>query len=292
MENTNTIIIAEGMSIEEKLELLNAEKNREAAGKLIASISEDLKAENKETIKTAVETFAHEAARDLSNFFATFLSDPYVTVRRLKESKEDGTFSIVDGIRQVSFAEVDSVYGKENHGMTIAQSKRYVGMIARFTHNLYLNLCGDLSVKTPDGKGKVTVHKYNGQDDVYDFSGYSINKLQEQLNTIVQTIMPEGERIPMVKADVRYLLAVNQKEKNGTRDVTLVTSNEKTIMNRIFKAMGIRKANHAYNVESKAACHKVKESNQTPAQEEQTSKIPERPEAEATLSKKSETEAA
>ena len=267
------------MSISEMLEALNAETNVAAADKLFSALNETIKAENKEIIESAVESFVKSAETDPADFFRAFIADPFVNIKRVKKDNKSGEYSVVDAVRQVSFAEVETAYGKAHKGQTLAQSKRYVGMIARFTHNLHASLCGALS---EEGQ-KVTVRKFNGQKaEEYDFTGTSIGKLQAQLNAIVSTILPDGMTIQMVKADVRAIMAAHQTEKF----MEFTTAAEKKVMNQIFGAMRIRMAGKAYTVNSKALCHKAKESNQTPAQEEKTSKIPERPEAEQILSHK------
>lgn len=270
------------MSISELVEALNAENNVAAADKFLAALNEGIKAENKATIASAVESFVKSAEASPVDFFRSFIADPFVKVKRVKKDNKSGEYSLVDAVRQISFAEVENAYGNAHKGQTLAQSKRYVGMIAHFTHNLHANLCGALS---EEGQ-KVTVKKFNGQQvEEYDFTGTSIGKLQTQLNAIVSTILPEGMTIQMVKADVRAIMAAHQTEKF----MEFTTAAEKKVLNQIFGAMRIRMAGNAYVVNSKAACHKAKESNQTPAQEERTSKIPERAEAEQTLSPESAT---
>ena len=277
--NTNTTT----MSIDEMIEALNAESNVAAADKLLATLNEAVKAENKAIIAAAVESFVKSAEASPADFFRAFIADPFVNVKRVKKDSKSGEYSVVDAVRQVSFAEVETAYGKAHKGQTLAQSKRYVGMIARFTHNLHANLCGALS----EEGSKVTVSKYNGQTvEEHDFNGTSIGKLQTQLNAIVSTILPEGMTLQMVKADVRAIMAAHQTEKF----MEFTTAAEKKVLNQIFGAMRIRMAGKAYTVNSKALCHKAKESNQTPAQEERTSKIPERAEAEQTLSPESATQ--
>lgn len=271
--NTNTTT----MSINEMIEALNAETDVATHDKLLATLNEVVKAENKATIASAVESFVKSAEVAPTDFFRAFIADPFVNVKRVKKDNKSGEYSVVDTVRQISFSEVESAYGNAHKGQTLAQSKRYVGMIARFTHNLHANLCGELS----EEGAKVTVRKYNGQAvEEHDFNGTSIGKLQSQLNSIVSTILPEGMTIKMVKADVRALMRAHQTEKF----MEFTTAAEKKVMNQIFGAMRTRMAGKAYVVHSKALCHKAKESNQTPTQEERTSKIPERAEAEQTLS--------
>lgn len=269
--NTNT------MSISEMLEALNAEENVFKADRLLSALNEAIKADNHSTIEAAVDAFVKSAEASPVDFFRSFVSDPFVKVKRVKKDNKTGEYFVVDAVRQVSFSEVETAYGKEHKGQTLAQSKRYVGMIARFTHNLHANLCGALS---EEGK-KVTVKKFNGQKvEEYDLTGTSIGKLQAQLNVIVSTILPEGMTIQMVKTDVQALMAAHQTEKF----MDFTTAAEKKVMNQIFGAMRIRMADKAYTVNSKALCHKEKVYNQTPAQEEKASKIPDRAEAEQTLS--------
>ena len=285
--NANNIIInlnGTEQTINTALEALNAEKDVGAAHVLLTALEEAVKVWNQETVKAAVDAFVHEAEQDRTTFFRDFIQDPFVEVARVKQSKDDGTYSVVPAMKQVSFSDVEKAWGKLHDG-TLAQSKRYVGMIARFTHNMHTNLCAALSEEGP----KVKVQKFRG-DAVevaeYDFNGNSVGKLQGQLQAIVETILPEGMELKMVKADVRALLAAHQTEKM----MEFTTAAEKKVINQIFGSMRVRMSGEAYVVKSKARCHKVPReeiSERTPAQEEKTSKIPDRAEAAATLGKKS-----
>ena len=292
-ENTTIANLTEenlkAMTIEERLDALNNTSSKDLAYKIQTGLESDLKAENEENVKLAVETFAHEAARDVDNFFACFIKAPYAPVRKLKQDKDSGEWSIVPAQKRISFTQVDHKYGEENKGQTIANTKYYVGMIARFTNNLYRAKAGELS----EGVGKeqaIVRVQYNGTDEQkeYDFSGCSIGKLAEQLDAIVKTIMPEGKEIKTVRADVRYIMTAFATAKEGK----VKTMNEQRVTLAIFDALRVRMESKAYVIESSAKCHKSKVSDRKPSDEEKSSRIPDRPESETSNNPKTEKKAA
>lgn len=271
------------MTAAEILEALNNEKNTDNVPKLAAALDEAVKADNAKIVHGAVMDFVRAAEQDKSVFFRSFITNPYVTIQRVKMNKETGKRELSDGKRQISFSEIEKEYGKNHDGESLAQAKRYIGMIARFTHNLHANLCGALSEDAGDA-GIVKVETYNGVDvniKEYDFTGNSITKLHEQLNAIVSTILPQDMELKMVKADVRAIMAAHQTEKF----MEFTTAAEKKVMNQIFGAMRVRMTGKAYSVTSKALCHK-KKNKRSEKQEEKTSRIPDRPGSKEMLSKK------
>ena len=294
MKKTN-IETVETMTIEEKLAALNKAVEEKASDEIISdlvvSINNALKERNKDNVAERIGALAAMARDNRAIFWATFLENPYATVQRLSSNKDTNGYVLNDGRRRIRFEQVDTAYGDRYDGETIARSKRYVGMIARFTHNLYRAECKELS----EGGAAVVHVNFNGKAEAktaeYDFSGYSNGALQSQLDAIANVILPDNMGIHLVKADVRYVRTAFAQVKEGK----VKTMDEKTVSNLIFDAIAVRAEGKTYIVESRAKCHKdgnkTKKSERTEKQEEIMSKVPDRPEAAATLSKRAEEKA-
>ena len=124
--------------INEMLDALNAEKNADQAETLRVALEEELKSANKQAVEDAVKNLVVSAHRDANAFWDLFLADPYATgIQKLKRNVDEKKWEIVNGKRRIRFAQVDSAYQATYEGKSLARSKRYVGMIARFTDNLY-----------------------------------------------------------------------------------------------------------------------------------------------------------
>lgn len=265
------------MTISELVEAIKAENDSSKRDALVQSLRESVKAENDETIKVTVEAFAHSAAQNVTAFFDAFLADATVGVKKVVQDAKTMEWKVTDARKTIAFTEVEKVYRQENSNKSLARSMHYVGLTARFLHNLYVFICSSLSEESK----KVAMAKYNGPEITEaDFAKVSKTQLHKQLQAIVDEILPEGYSLKMNRADVNALILAFTRNK----ELNFKTVNEAVLLRNIFAAMRTRKAGNSYSVESKAACHKAKESNQTPAQEEKTSKIPDRAEAEQTLS--------
>lgn len=249
-ENTAAALVIPE-TIDGILDALNAEKDVSNANQYMNALREAVKQENNAALRRAVSDFASSAAADLDGFWKMFLGNPYVTIQAVKQDKE-GKWILADRRRSVLFSDIDKVYGEQNDGRTIARAVRYVGMISRFAYNLYANTGAEYSDGVNSG-GKVTVKTYAAgqlKTEEYNFTGSSISKLQEQLNAIVKTILPETITVNMVKADVRYIL--DKVRRVGDGSVT-VKDKDKFVMGAIFEAVRIRYAGKAYTVISQAA---------------------------------------
>lgn len=258
--NTNAITNAveavdlTALSLDEVLANLNEATEVETAETLKAYITEAIKNENKEALALSIETFAHTAHRDPALFWEAFIEEPKSPTRKLVQSEETGEWTIEAGNgRRICFCEVDAKY-QEEYKQTMANSPRYVGMLGRFVHNLYSDVCDGLKV-TEKGVAPLIKVTYKGTEEVkveeYDFSGHSVKALTDQLNAIVKTIMPEGGALLMRGADVRYIREGYTKAKEGK----VTTAKERIVMNLIFDALKVRKGGNAYVIESKAKIH-------------------------------------
>ena len=298
--NTTTMPIAaetanpyEDKTAAEVVAILNQTEDKNLHAPIIAAIEEKLKEENKQDVKLGVETFAHCYKTDEALFWANMIESPYATIRRLVEDENDG-YILKPSNRRILFSQVDAVYQEENNGKSIAAGKNYLRMIARITDNLYKSKCADLSAEA--GKDCAVVRVASNLDGEtvmreVDFSKSSISGIKDQIQALVDTILPESERVKICSADVRYIQTVTASGNESK----VKTANEKNVEKAIFDAIKTRRLGVAYEVESRAKCHKAnkkadqketKKSERTEKQEEAMSKVPERPEAAATLSKK------
>lgn len=244
-------------SASELLEMLNDAETTAQANTLKKALAECLKEQNKEAKKIALQTFANTAERDEDLFWECFIEKPYAPTQKLTQNDETSEWEIKDGQTRLTFEEIDRTYGATRDGKTIARSKRYVGMIARFAHNLYLNTCDGLGEEADKDAKPIRV-KFRGDDattiEEFDFSGHSTANLQTQFNAILKTIMPEGGAFLMRKADVRYIREGFTNAKEGK----VVTARESTVSKLIWDAVKVRKSGKAYEVNSKAKCHSDK----------------------------------
>lgn len=264
----------------ELLDELNAVTDENVRKTIVVQLAEVLKSENKAATKTAIRALVTKYAEDQSAFWTELVNNPYAPILKLKEN-EDGNFELIPGKRRILFSQVDHAYGEDNNGQTIAQSKNYHRMIARLTNNLYRATCAELSEEAV----AVIRTKFHGktEETAVNFTGTSIGSLLEQVQALVDTIFPADQTTHMVRADVRYLLKAFANAKDGE----VKTANEKRVESAVLDAFRVRKAEVAYKVTSTAKCHKEPKpkAERTEAQEEKTSRIPERPEAVATVSK-------
>lgn len=312
MKNTTTITKTENQSVQtektvldelrelhqntsasELVAVLNKADDKETVKALRDLVEEKVKAENKALVKAGVKAFAMSANDNLTAFWNSFIRNPYVPAIKLTENDETGEFSIEPTTKYVLFSKVDAVYQDEFNGESIANAKNYLRMIARITDNLYRATCSDLSNGVDRNLAVVRVKAViDGETTMreIDFTKTSNSGICEQMQAFVDTVMPDGQRVLLRNADVTYVRLSIANGKNGK----VVTGKEGAVERLMFDAIAKRYTQTAYEVESKAACHKSKDDNKkserTEKQEEATSKIPERPEATATLSKKNKTE--
>lgn len=244
-------------SISELLEMLNDADTTTQVNALKKALTERIKEDNKEAKKIALQTFANTADRDEKLFWDCFIDAPYAPTKRLVQDDETNEWEIKDGQTRLTFEDVDKVYGEKRDGKTIARSKRYVGMISRFTHNLYSATCNGLSEEA-EKCAKVVKVKFKGDEaatiEEFDFSGNSTKDLQAQLNAILKTIMPEGGAFLLKKSDVRYIREGFTKANEGK----VTTARESTVSKLIWDAVKVCKSGKPYEVVSKAKCHAEK----------------------------------
>ena len=274
----------------EVLNILNGTDDRNLHKPIIEIIEKKLQEENKKTVKAGLENFANMAKDNSDQFWTTFINEPFVPARKFTENK-DGTYALEPVKRKVNFSQIDKVYGDLNDGKTIAESKNYVRMLDHITNNLYRQTCADLSTEAGEKCAVVRVAaNIEGEKTMreVDFSKASKSALKTQIQAFLDTTMPDNVRPLVCSADVNYILKAFETAKDGI----VKTAKEKRTETIIWEAVKIRANKRAYTVESQADCHKdpnakkeVKKSEFTESQEEKTSKIPERPEAVATLSK-------
>lgn len=293
MTTTETVNPYEDKTAAEVVAILNQTEDKNLHAPIIAAIEEKLKEENKQAVKIDLETRAHCYKQDESLFWDTMIVSPYAPVMKLAE--DDNGYILKTCKKRVLFSQVDSVYQEINAGKTIASGKNYVRMIARITDNLYRSKCADLS----DGAGKncavIRVSAIFDGETVMrevDFSKCSIGAIKTQIQALVDTILPESERVNICSADVRYIQTVTASGAESK----VKTANEKNVEKAIFDAIKTRRLGNSYEVQSLAKCHKDAEKkaekpDRNEKQEEVMSKVPERPEAAATLSKKDTAEA-
>lgn len=266
------------------LELLNAEPDLNKHAPMKKAMDEVLKDENKALVKSAVETFVNQYSREESAFWTAFINAPFATVYKLSENEEaeDGErYSLTSSKRRILFSQVDKVYAEKHNGQTMAQAKHYPRLIARFTDNLYRHECGNLS----DGAGEksaVIRVAYNGNKSEdktaeVDFGKCSKGEMKKQLQAIVDAILPAEQSVPMVSADLNFVIRAYAKANCDTGKIT--GGAEKAVERIVFTAVRMRKNGEAYEVESKAKCHateKPKKSERTEKQEEVMSKVGDR----------------
>jgi hypothetical protein len=254
------IVIGDNMTMTDMLAALNDKKYLSNHGFLKTKIDEKLKDDAK-ALKTLRMDALLKLTSDKKAFFTEFISNPEFTYQRLKENKKEGNFELSDTIGRISFDEIDTAYGKTNNGESLAQSLRYVGMTALYMHNM-------LDAFATDGENRdnitskiVTIpSKQKDFPDVQaDFSGTSKTALFNQLQTIVDTILPADFTVKMRKIDVRAMITVIASGKIVKGNTTSVKfKNEKIMLQAIFSAINHRLNDIPYNVESAAKIHKVK----------------------------------
>lgn len=249
MNNIKTNEIKTTAQILEELNAIRTTATATEVNKKIAEITEQLKADSKANLSARIDELLE---MDRVSMFKEFINNPCYTAVKLSTDKESGDFKIIDRDRQIGFRQLDKAYiDKNDKNKTLANSLRYYGMVAHFTHNLCKNIAGELS----EDVKKVTVPGFNGQPEKeFDFSGNSITALEKQLNAIAETILPTEICPKMIKADVKAIKAACMKEKM----LVFTLQNENAIINKIFNAFEIRMNNKAYTLKSKAECHKVK----------------------------------
>lgn len=268
--------------------------------KAVTAIKEAVKAEN----AAAVDIRAAQLVKmdDRAQMFVAYINDPTVPIVKLAQSKTTGEYKLTHGKRNIPFAKLEATYQRINgtkhadgtvdpdKSKTLTQSKRYAAMLSYFADNMTRLIAGDLS---ENGSKKVSVPSLTAgtadQRKEYDFTGSSINALESQLNAIVSTILPADMVVKMKRVDVRALKQAATKEK--LLDFTM--KNETDLLAHIFAAVKVRMNDDIYKLSSNAKAHKEKKvktktanEKQSAKTEEKMSRVPERPEAAKTLSKK------
>lgn len=249
MKNTKTNEIKTTAQLLDELNAIRTTATATEVNKKMAEITEQLKADSKANLNARIDELLK---MDKVTMFKEFINSPCYTAVRLSTDKESGDFKIIDRDRQIGFRQLDKAYiDKGENNKTLANSLRYYGMVAHFTHNLCKNIAGELS----EGTKTVTVPAFNGQPEKeFDFSNTSITALEKQLNAIAETILPAEICPKMIKADVKAIKTACLKEKM----LVFTLQNENAIINKIFNAFEIRMNNKAYTLKSKAECHKTK----------------------------------
>lgn len=288
MENTNIIAVEAENSVDllslsalEIVKLLNEEQDLNKHAPMKKALEEVLKNENKEHMIQAVAEFVKEYGQDTNAFWNRFITDPFAPRFSMVEDTEaEERYSLKEGQKRISFLKVDAKYQEENHGQTMAQAKNYCRMLARFTDNIYRKVCGELSAGCDKKQAVIRVTFHGAKEDYkkdVDFSATTSKAMKAQMQAIVDTILPETHSVLVRDADLSFVLKVAQKASldNGA----VKTGKEVLILNAIMKAVDMVKNERTYVVESAAECHKekkAKKSDRTEAQEEKTSKIPDR----------------
>lgn len=263
-------------TLEQAVDLLNQSRGDAIEGTVIAALMEGIKVENQERVKAAVADFAELAHEDREKFWDQYIQSPFAEIVKLKEDRANSQYELVTAQRRIFFEAVDHAYW-DAHKDTIAGDRHYEWMVQRFTHNLHKGVCERLS---EDAKKVITVqgHFKDSPDVKVDFSGTSINKLREQLQAIVNAILPEGRRPRVAKADVRYIQECFSSGKNRRTK----TGSERDVLALVFDAVYVRTNDVAYEVRSMAKCHRTPRSEiseRSDAQEEKASRIPDRAES-------------
>lgn len=245
-------------SLESKINRLNANFTEE----LYKEIKDVIVENNKASKDIVISAFLTIGKTDMPTMMKNFINNPFYDGEALRPDKKNGGYKLADGKYQINFPCLEDAFITENEGAnSLAKSPVYHGMIARFLHNLMTHKASIL------GDGKATKHTDNGGKFVctpafngevskeyrgVDFTTVTICGMKDQLNAIVDCILPEGLEIHIVKADVRALLDASTQEK----DMAFKVINEDQMINKIFNSLEIRMNDKAYAITSKAKCHK------------------------------------
>lgn len=255
----NNEITMSNESIESKIVRLNEKFSQE----LFQEIKTDVTSKNRETKTSIISAFLTTGTEDKTTMFRNFINNQDYEALSLRPDIKNGGYKLSKSNRQIDFADLELAYSEAHDGEgTLANSKLYHGMVARFLNNIMIYNASAI------GDGKASKHSENGGKTVsipafnseaskeykeIDFTSTSICGMKDQLDTIVKEILPEDLKIQMVKADVRALLSACKSEKR----MKFKGVNETQLLGKIFDCMEIRMNGKAYEIKSVANCHKA-----------------------------------
>ena len=250
-ENTNITKALDELSVDELLSAINgSDECRDfERSEYIERLNTVLKEEKTESINSDILTFAHAAAKDTTAFFDTFIDHPYASYRKVKIDKDTGDYELVSALARITFEQVARKY-KDTYKQNLARSERYVGMISRFTYNLYRKTHKELLDGLDcDSAVKKYTGKVTSKIGEYDFSSTGNDALCRQLNAIVAHILPEDyTQMSFKNADVRYILTGFANAKEGE----IKYAGEALVTRLIWDAVKVRKATAQYAENTKS----------------------------------------
>lgn len=287
---------------------------------IIAELEEAIKAENRRrktaTINALMSTANTEGKGAFWSQFMTMTADVVAYKRAKKDDKpailqaiksksvshyfalstsedeDTGDISLIELPQGITFQTVEKAWAALHDGESLIRDKGVARMVSRVNYAQTKVTASELAI---NGKMSYTAKKGDTTAmsiDGVDFSKTSVGGMRDALEKIVAAILPDSMTLNMVKADARYVIEGIKNAKYASVNF----KNEKATLEVIVEAMSVNYAGIGYTVKTGASWAKepkpkMANEKQSAKTEEKMSKVPERPEAKSTLSKKNKAEA-
>ena len=236
-------IVSKQSDVEKSLKALNAalddKKSVQEVNGLETTVKNDLKALNAAIAEQWIKEQQDAAQKGSINDAVKLYLDNSGRIAGFKlyaPKKDSEHYEIKSVNRALSFS-------KFNKAVECASSTAWYTMVQRLLINTTASHVKDLEANT----GKMNLQQPK------TWQGTSVYKMQEQLEMVVEAMLPAGfKTFHMRKADVNYLIKATQSKVTAGNDATWYGIEEQKFIAHIVTAINFAMNGKKYNSESKA----------------------------------------
>lgn len=211
-----------------------------------------------EQIKTFIEQY-HTLPRE--DFIREYLNNRKYTGYRVTQNPKTGDLSLKEAPRAVTLNALEKALNEKDENSVVPVANYEVAANAKFWKHLpmfYDNILRFIASDFRTSAPKLTAENAIRDFKTRDAEGFpvvtSLNKLSQQLNTIVKEFLPESLSIPMNSQDVKALVMAMTK----ARMMEFSMANQNAFVENILFDMEIRLNGRKYAFVAKDKNYKTK----------------------------------
>lgn len=212
-----------------------------------------------EQIKTFIEQY-HTLPRE--EFIPEFLNNRKYTGYRVTQNPKTGDLSLKEAPRAVTLDALEKALNKRDKNSVtpatnyeIAANAKFWKHLPMFYDNILRFIASDIRTSAPKLTAENAIRDFKTRDAEGFPVATSLNKLSQQLNTLVKEFLPESLSIPMNSQDVRALVMAMTK----ARMMEFSMANQNALVENILFAMEIRLNGRKYAFVAKDKNYKTKD---------------------------------
>lgn len=209
-------------------------------------------------IKTFVDQY-HTLPR--AEFIPEFLNNRKYTGYCVFQNTKTGDLSLKEAPRAVTLGALEKDLNKKDENSVapatnyeIAVNPRFWKHLPMFYDNILRFIASDIKTSAPKLTAENAIRDFKTRDAEGFPIATSLNKLSQQLNTLMKEFLPESLSIPMNSQDIRAIVMATTK----ARMMEFSAVNQSALVENILFAMEIRLNGKSYSFVAKDRNYKTK----------------------------------